>query len=77
MQGFKMKKKTGGKTHTARKNAQKKKKSKTFFDRQSKKITSGINKNIEEIMTARASEAKIRMKIVGKSGKSKAIKKNK
>ena len=71
-QGFKNKKASGGKAHSSRKNASKKSKQKSRFDKNNKKVTSNINKNIEEIMVGRASEAKIRLKIAGRS---KAIKK--
>ena len=71
-QGFKVKKSSGGKAHSSRKNASKQKKNKSRFDKNNKKVSSNINRNIEEIMVGRASEAKIRLKIAGKS---KAIRK--
>ena len=66
MQGFKKNKlkQSGVAAHQGRKNAPKAKKYNGFKDKQQKKLTASIDKNIESMMSSKVAQSKQYLKIV-------------
>ena len=72
-QGFKNRVKSakGVKTHVTRKDKPAMKKADGWKARSNKQLTKNINRNLEEVIIAKAKESKIRLKVAGQNRKKK------